>query len=41
MRLGELYKLRWDKHIKNDKIVLERTETKQKKGKVIPINARA
>jgi len=31
MRLGELYKLRWDKHIKDDKIVLERTETKQKK----------
>ena len=37
MRPGELYKLRWDKHIKNDKIVLERTETKQKKEKVIPI----
>jgi len=38
MRPGELYKLRWDKHIKDDKIVLERTETKQRKGKVIPIN---
>ncbi len=37
MRPGELYKLRWDKHIKDDKIVLERTETKQKKKKVIPI----
>jgi len=37
MRPGELFKLQWDKHIKDDKIVLERSETKQKKEKVIPI----
>jgi len=37
MRLGELYKLKWEKHTKNDKIILKRTETKQRKEKVIPI----
>ena len=37
MRPGEIYKLRWEKHIKKDKIILERTETKQKKEKIIPI----
>ena len=37
MRPGELFKLKWDKHINDDKIVLERSETKQKKEKVIPI----
>ena len=37
MRPGELFKLQWDKQIKDDKIVLEHSETKQKKEKVIPI----
>jgi len=36
MRFGEAINLRW-KNIQGNKIVLERTETKQKKEKVIPI----
>jgi integrase len=36
MRTGELLNLKWD-NIKEDKIILKRTETKQKKEKVIPI----
>jgi len=36
MRLGEVLNLRWD-NIKEDRIVLKRTETKQKKEKVIPL----
>ena len=36
MRTGELLRLRWD-NIRDDKIVLKRTETKQKKEKVIPL----
>ena len=36
MRLGEVLNLRWE-NIKDDKIVLKRTETKQKKEKVIPL----
>ena len=36
MRTGELLHLKWD-NIKDDKIVLKRTETKQKKEKVIPL----
>lgn len=36
MRTGELLRLRWD-NVKDDKIVLKRTETKQKKEKVIPL----
>ncbi|MCK4817372.1 tyrosine-type recombinase/integrase, partial [bacterium] len=36
MRTEELLRLRWD-NIKDDKIVLKRTETKQKKEKVIPL----
>lgn len=36
MRTGELLNLKWD-NIKGDKIILKRTETKQKKEKVIPI----
>jgi len=36
MRLGELINLKWE-NVKDDKIVLGRTETKQRKKKVIPI----
>lgn len=36
MRIGEVYKLKWE-NIKDDKIILKRTETKQKKEKVVPI----
>jgi len=36
MRLGEAINLRWE-NIKDDKIVLKRTETKQKREKVIPL----
>jgi integrase len=36
MRLGEVLNLRWE-NIKDDKIILKRTETKQKKEKIIPI----
>ncbi|UCC40187.1 MAG: site-specific integrase [Candidatus Aminicenantes bacterium] len=36
MRLGEVLNLKWD-NIKDDKIILRRTETKQKKEKVIPL----
>jgi len=36
MRLGELINLKWD-NIQNDRIVLRRTETKQRKEKVIPL----
>ncbi len=36
MRLGEVLKLKWE-NIKDDKIALKRTETKQKKEKVIPL----
>jgi integrase len=38
MRLGELLNLRWD-NIQDDKIVLKRTETKQRKKKMIPITS--
>ena len=37
MRLGELLSLQWD-NVQGDKIVVKRTETKQKKEKVIPIS---
>lgn len=36
MRTGELLNLKWD-NIKQDRIVFKRTETKQKKEKVIPL----
>lgn len=36
MRTGELLHLKWD-NIKDDRIVFKRTETKQKKEKVIPL----
>lgn len=36
MRTGEVLNLKWD-NIKEDKIILKRTETKQKKEKVIPL----
>jgi len=36
MRTGELLRLRWD-NIKDDKIIFKRSETKQKKEKVIPL----
>jgi integrase len=36
MRLGEVLNLRWD-NIQEDKIVLKRTETKQKREKVVPM----
>jgi len=36
MRLGEVLNLRWD-NVKEDRIVLKRSETKQKKEKVIPM----
>lgn len=36
MRMGELLNLRWD-NIQGDKVVIKRTETKQKKEKVIPL----
>jgi len=36
MRLGEVLNLKWE-NIRDDKIILKRTETKQKKEKVIPI----
>jgi len=36
MRLGEVLNLRWE-NIQDDKIVLKRTETKQKKEKIIPL----
>jgi len=38
MRLGEALNLRWE-NIKGDKIILQRTETKEKKLKTIPITA--
>jgi integrase len=38
MRGGEVLNLRWD-NIKEDRIVLKRTETKQKREKVVPITA--
>ena len=37
MRLGELLHLKWE-NVQIDKIVIKRTETKQKKEKVIPIS---
>ena len=36
MRLGEVLNLKWD-NIQDDKIILKRTETKQRKEKVIPL----
>jgi integrase len=36
MRIGEIYNLKWE-NIKEDKIILKRTETKQKKEKIVPI----
>lgn len=36
MRMGEVINLKWE-NIKDDKIALKRTETKQKKEKVIPL----
>lgn len=36
MRTGEVLNLKWE-NVKDDKIVLKRTETKQKKEKIIPI----
>lgn len=39
MRVGELINLRWE-NIQGDKIVLKRTETKQRKEKVIPVTRR-
>lgn len=36
MRIGEVLNLKWE-NIQEDKIVLKRTETKQKKEKVIPL----
>jgi len=36
MRLGELLGLKWD-NVRDDAIVLERTETKQRREKIIPI----
>lgn len=36
MRLGEVVNLKWD-NVKDNKIVLGRTETKQRKQKVVPI----
>jgi integrase len=36
MRLGEVLNLRWE-NIKDDKIILKRTETKQKREKIIPL----
>jgi len=36
MRTGELLHLKWD-NVKDDRIVFKRTETKQKKEKVIPL----
>ncbi len=38
MRLGEVVNLRWE-NVKEDKIVIPRTETKGRKKKVIPITA--
>jgi len=38
MRLGEVLNLRWE-NIEDDKIVLKRSETKQRKEKVMPITA--
>jgi len=38
MRLGELINLKWD-NIQSDRIVLRRTETKQRKEKVIPLTS--
>ena len=38
MRLGELINLKWE-NVKDDKIVLGRTETKQRKKKVVPITS--
>ena len=37
MRNSELFTLKWGEHVKEDKIVLKRTETKQQKEKIIPI----
>jgi integrase len=36
MRLGEALSLRWE-NVKDDKIILKRTETKQRKEKIIPL----
>ena len=38
MRLGELLNLKWD-NVQGDRIVLRRTETKQRKEKVIPLTS--